>query len=497
MHPIFQISSVGLRQDVQRATVLNLAARGARLLIDFLALTILARLLTPDDFGVFAMVMPFIAVIMILGDLGLASAILQQRDLTERQASAVLWINVLLGLALGGAFLAASPLLGALYGDPRVTPVAAVLGLLFVFSGLTAVQRALLRRALRFDLLLRAQLVAAVFSLVAGVTLGFAGAGYWALAVRALADSLVYGLVVWVSSRWLPTHPVWDDTTRSMLRYGRFFVGFSLLNATGRQADNVLIGWRYGSVELGPYALAYRLFFLPMQLLTMPLGQVFIPAFSRLRDEPQRIRTWYLATLRLLTMCAFPPLFSLVICAPDLVRVVVGPQWDNAATILQMLAPASALQVGFTTIGWLLQSQGRADRSFYLATVMAPIYILSFIVGLPWGAAGVAAAYTVANVALFIPGFMYGIRDTAITLPDIARSMLPSAILVLIAVPVVFAAQVLVSAEWSPLPRLMLAAALIAIVMMAGASVVYGPSTIFAAGRSGAALVRPSSGEIR
>src|SRR5215471_2376347 len=115
MNSLFQISNADLKQDVRRAAFLNVAAQGFSLFLQFASLIFLARLVTPEDYGVFSMVTPFIAIIMIFGDLGLASAVLQQRHLTEGQASAVLWINVLAGLILGGIFLAGAPLLGYFY----------------------------------------------------------------------------------------------------------------------------------------------------------------------------------------------------------------------------------------------------------------------------------------------------------------------------------------------------------------------------------------------
>src|SRR5690242_13049925 len=131
MHPIFDASNADLKRDVQRAAFINLVSQGSGMFLQFLGLTLLARLVTPEHYGVFSMATPFIAIIMIFGDLGLASAVLQQRELTEGQASAVLWINILAGSILGGILLTAAPLLGMFYHDPRVTSVTAALSPIF------------------------------------------------------------------------------------------------------------------------------------------------------------------------------------------------------------------------------------------------------------------------------------------------------------------------------------------------------------------------------
>lgn len=473
MHPLFQLTSDQLGHSARRATTFTLTASGIDLFLQFVTLTILARLLTPEDFGLVAMVTPFIWFISNFGDLGLGAAVLQQTRLTEGQASAAFRVSLLAGLSFAAFFLAASPLLGWFYSDPRVVPLAAVLSLVFVFSSLTAVQRALLRRALQYRALFRAQVAASTMGSVAAVALAVAGAGYWALAARVLAAPFIYAIVIWMSSRWLPSRPVWDSITKGLLRFGGYSVGGSLLNGFAGQSDNVLIGWRYGSAALGPYALAYRLFFLPIQQFTWPIAVVMVPAMSRLKEEPERLRKWYTDLLRFMTLVAFPPLFSLVICADDVVRVVAGPQWHESSQILRLLAPASALQVGFATVDWLMQSQARFDRSFRWAAISSFTYVISFVAGLPWGAFGVAAGLAGANLILFIPGFIYGIRGTPIKLADVLKAMAPSFALMVITVAAVYGLRT-ITQDWDALLRLLGTGIVIASGLLLGVSILYG-----------------------
>ena len=259
MHRLFQISNEELKRDARRASVTNLSGRAIDLLFQFGILIVLARLITPADFGVFVMATSFLWITLTFSDLGLGTAVLQQQQLTEGHASAVFQVNLATGVAFALLFLAASPLFGSFYHDPRVTHVAAVLSLAFVFSGLTAVQLALLRRALKFDVLLRAQIIASAVSSVAAVILALMGAGYWALTVRALADPLVYSILAWRSSGWLPGRTKWDETTKTLLRYGGHNLAFTLLSSAGRQSDSILVGWRWkrrtGGLRVGKPAL--------------------------------------------------------------------------------------------------------------------------------------------------------------------------------------------------------------------------------------------------
>jgi polysaccharide transporter, PST family len=315
-------------------------------------------------------------------------------------------------------------------------------------------------------------------SSVAAVTLALEGAGYWALTIRALTDPLIYTIVVWISAGWLPTRPEWDDTTRFLLRYGRYTIGSSLIYSVGRHANNVLIGWRYGSAELGPYALAYRLFFLPVQQISWPLGHVMVPALSRLRDDPDRLKRWYLKLLRLVTFVSFPPLFSLAICADDVVYVVAGPQWGQAADILRLLGPVGALQVGYATTDWLLRSEGQPHRFFRWTTIDTAACLLGCILGLPWGAIGVAAGLATANVLLFLPSFVYAARGKTIRLTDALGAMLPCFALSIVTVGAVWALRMFIPQDWHSIARLVVTGVVIAIIMMGGTALVYGRSVL-------------------
>ncbi|HTK12301.1 MAG TPA: lipopolysaccharide biosynthesis protein [Xanthobacteraceae bacterium] len=478
MHALFHTSTDRLKQRAQRASILNLVARGIDFFFQFVSLMLLARLLTPADYGVFAMAAPFVWTLINIGDLGLAAAVLQQPDLNERQAAAVFQVNALAGIAFAAILFLSSPIIGWFYGDARVAEIVAILSFMLVVFGFTTVQQTLLRRALLFDVLLRAQIASSATASIVALVLAWNGAGYWALVARALVDPLVSSIVAWASAPWWPRDAEWSEATKKVLRFGQYFLASSILSSAARQADNVLIGWRYGSAELGPYALAYRLFFLPIQQIAWPLGHVMVPTLSRLRDDPERLKRWYLKLLQLMSFAAFPPFFSLVICADDVVRVVAGPQWDEAVEIVRLLAPLGALMTAYSTCDWLLRARGYADRSFWLTVVNTVVCVSSYVVGLPWGAIGVASGLAVANIILFLPGFIYATRGTTIRLTDSLQAMLPSLGVTFVAVLATWLLRVYVADTWIPIVRLLATGAVIGTIMGCGWLVLYGHSRL-------------------
>jgi len=469
----FAFSKEHLKRRTATASALTFAGRGASIVIQTATSLILARVLVPGDFGLVGMVTPFIAVFTIFGNLGFTSGVLQRKDLTAGQLSALFYTNLGLTLVLTAAFPAAAPFIARLYDTPQAQPIAIVLSLVLLSSGLSSLQMSLAQRALRFDVLLMAELVSQTGSSLLSLWMALNGFGFMALAWRFPAQSLIYAVVLWLRSDWRPGRPDWSDGTRSLMRYGSHTLGFNLLNITGRQGDNVLIGWRYGHVELGPYALAYRLFLMPVQMLTAPLQQVMVPALARLRDEPQRFAHWYLSVLRVIVFLSLPPLIALTLSVDEVVHLVLGPKWEAAIPILRWLLPVGALHVSYVTISWLMMAMGRADRQFRWAVIVIPIHLVAFVVGLPWRAEGVAIAYAVINWALYLPGFLYAIRGTPVRIRPVLSALIPGFATCGAAVAVVLLLYS-VAPHMAGSTRLLATISITAAVMVAGACIAFG-----------------------
>jgi PST family polysaccharide transporter len=171
-------------------------------------------------------------------------------------------------------------------------------------------------------------------------------------------------------------------------------------------------------------------------------------------------------------------LFSLAICADDVVHVIAGPQWGHAVDILRLLAPAAALQVGRASTDWLMRSQGQADRFFRWTLIDTTASLLSCILGLRWGAIGVATGLATANLVLFLPSFAYAAKGTTIRLMDALEAMLPCFVLMMMAVAAVWVLRHFIAQDWTPFPRVLLTGVTIAATMGCGTFWVYGRSAL-------------------
>ena len=180
----------------------------------------------------------------------------------------------------------------------------------------------------------------------------------------------------------------------------------------------------------------------------------------------------------MVTFVSFPPLFSLAICADDVVYVIAGPQWSQAVVILKLLAPVAALQVGYATTDWLMRSQGQPARFFRWTAIDTATCLLGCILGLSWGAIGVATGLATANLLLFLPSFAYAAKGTTIRFTDALKAMFPCFILMSFTVGAVWALRIVILQDWHPFARLLVTAATIAVIMTCGTAVVYGRSVL-------------------
>ncbi|MEL7027628.1 MAG: lipopolysaccharide biosynthesis protein [Pseudomonadota bacterium] len=389
-----------LNAKAAKGGAVTLAASLIQLALTLGSVAILARLLTPFDYGVTALVYPLIAFLTLVGDLGLSTATLQRGKLTHSQSSTVFWIGLAVACAFTAVFALLAPLAAMFYGQPAVASVMTVLGAGFLLNALKAQHEALLKRELRLKVLAINQVTALATGIGAAVFIASQGGGYWALVAMPLVQSAVAGLMAWRTSNWRPGPPSWGDGMPSMMNFGLYLTGFNVVNFLNRQLDKILIGWKFGAGSLGYYALAYRLLLLPLQTIHYPLTNVAIPVLSKLTAEPARYKKYFLTVLTTISFCICPIVAAGGLTADLLIPFFLGEQWRPAAPIFAMLAIAGTVQIITNTNGWIYASMGRTDRQFWMRVATAPIIVAGFVVGLNWGAVGVAASYAITTACL-------------------------------------------------------------------------------------------------
>ncbi len=445
-----------LKGRTLRGGLARLCALGANFLLRIGSLMVLARLLSPKDFGLVGMVTAFTGILTLLRDFGLSSAAIQRTTVTEEQISTLFWINIVLGALLGLIAVAMAPAIAAFYGEPRLFGVTAVLALGFLFNAAGTQHSALLQRQMRFTALA----VISVVSLMVGtaIAVGFAetGWGYWALVVMSIISPLVTTLCVWLTTGWVPKMPQRRAGVRSMMFFGGTLTLNGLVAYVAYNAEKVLIGRFWGADAIGIYGRAYQLVNIPTDNLNSAVGEVAFSALSRLQGDPVRLRSYFLKGFSLVLGLTLPITLACAFFADDLVFVVLGPVWAEAAAIVRLLAPTIAILAIINPLGWLIYSLGLVSRSLKIALVFVPLIITGYVIGLPYGPKGVAFAYSAVMTLWVVPHIFLCVRGTAVSLGDILLAVSRPLASGMLAGGLAFGLRVMYGQFFSPLPRLVL-----------------------------------------
>ena len=400
----------GLRRLAIRGAGVTVFSQGLAFAIQMVATVVLARLLTPSDFGVVTMVTTFSLLLMSFGQNGYTEAVIQREEMNRSLASNLFWINVGVGLVFAIGFAAAGSVLAKFYGDPRVAHVAVGISLTIFISGTSVLHLALLKRALRFTVTSINDVISGIISVAVMIVLAWAGWGYWALVAGTVAKPLVQSLGSWYLCRWIPGLPGRANGTASIVRFAMNVYGRFSLNYSTRNMDNLLVGWRFGPTSLGFYKKAYDLFVLAANQLLTPIQEVALSTLSRLDRESAQYRRYFLNGLSILAFVGMGIGACLTLEAKDLIRLLLGPQWDSSARIFMLFGPGIGIMLIYNTSGLIHLSIGKAHRWFRWGFVELAVTGLLFLLGLRWGPAGVAAAWTASFWILTFPAFWYAGR---------------------------------------------------------------------------------------
>jgi PST family polysaccharide transporter len=406
----FRPAADGVRRLAVRGAAVTVLFSVLGLGIQIISTVVLARLLTPKDFGLVTMVTTFSLLLMNFGLNGFTEAILQREEIDHALASNLFWINVGIGLLLTIGFAGAGNLLARFYGNPLVAHVAIGMSLTIFITSTSVQHLALLKRAMSFSLVSANDILARFVSVVVSVSLSWAGWGYWALVAGGVAQPLSQAIGAWSLCRWIPSRPRRVTGTASMVRFALSVYARFSFNYFARNMDNLLVGWRFEAQSLGFYKKAYDLFALPAGLLVSSLTSVAVSALSRFRRDPKQYTRYLLSSLGVMAFVGMGLGADLTLVGKDVIRLLLGPGWETAGRIFTFFGPGIGVMLLYGTHGWIHLSIGRADRWFRWGIVEFTVTGLLFLLGLLWGPEGIAVAWAASFWILTIPALWYAGR---------------------------------------------------------------------------------------
>ncbi len=425
---------MNLRRQVFSATRWVAVSSALRFLLQLVQTMVLARLLLPAEFGLMAVAGGFLAIMVVFADVGLNRALIRYRDLGPEALSSVFWLNLLVSLGLVLLVAALSPLFSAAFGEAGLTGVLAVASLTFPLSALGMQFKVLAEKELQFAALARNEVTAAVMGFMVATAMALTGFGVYALVGGALANTATSSLLAWI---WLSAghRPSWHlrmAEVRPMLGFGSYLVGERLANAINTQADLFIGGLVAGPAAMGVYSVPRSLSLRLANTFVNPIvGRVGYPVMAKLQDDPPALRKVYLETLRMTASVNFPIYLLLAFFAPEVVGVLYGPRWHDAAFYLGIFAIWGLVRSTVNPVGGLLAATGHAHILFWWnVTLLGSISPILWLAGSYGGLEGMAWTLLVFQFAFIWPAWRYMVKPAcgAVFGEYVARLALPFAL---------------------------------------------------------------------
>jgi PST family polysaccharide transporter len=450
-----------------RGGIVSVAMQYSSGVLQIVAAIVLARLLTPEDFGLVAILTVLTSFAPLLIDFGLGDATAQRSKITRSQVSSLFWLSTGIGLAIAIVVVACSPLIAWLYRDPRLETIALYSAITFVLWGVSNQHLALLRRTMQFGTIAKIQVSSTLVGTAIAIFVAVGGYGYWALVIRPITTSLSVAFGAWLACRWRPGFPVFDDEVKSMIRFGLHVVGFSVTYTIAKAVDRIALGLFYRPDQVGYYQNAITLYENSIFAAVIQLHTVGSAALSKLQSNPDALRQKYEAALSALAFFLMPAAAILSVAAEDITVLLLGEKWRAAGLLLSIIALRGIFQAVEGSQGWLHLSIGRADRWQTWGIVSLGVQVVVTLAGLPFGATGVAVGGVIASALLAVPSISYAGRPIGVGAALVIRAAGPQFIGAISAAATAWWLQASALNDYSSFARILLSGCFCACVYLA------------------------------
>ena len=354
-----------VRKNLTTGIVYTAITRYSGVIISIIIGAVLARLLSPAEFGVVALVTVFISFFNILSDVGIGPAIIQNKELTKKDIESIFLFSLILGFILAIVFYSSSTLIASFYHNPELIPLTRFLSLTVLFSAFRVVPNALLLKKLKFKQVGVVTIIVQLFSGGIAVILAYEGYSYYALVYKSIFD----GVFIFILFYWLsPINLKFEfqkGAIKKIIHFSSFQFFFNFINFFSRNTDNLLIGKFISPVSLGFYDKSYQLMMMPVQNLTHVITPVLHPVLSAFQNDKNKIFNSYLKVVKLLAIIGFPLSVFLYFSADEIIFILYGSQWVESVPVFKILALTVGIQMVLSSSGAIFQAVNRTDLLFY------------------------------------------------------------------------------------------------------------------------------------
>jgi len=375
-------------------------------LIEFIKFAVLARLLSPSDFGLMGMLVVIMGFAQAFADMGVSNAIIHKQNTTEEQLSSLYWLNIFIGALLFLILCVANPLIVRFYKEPRLGHLIFWVALIFPITSLGQQFQILLQKKLKFSKLSRIEVISVILGSITAILLAVKGQGVLSLIWGQIATATIKSLLLirFSGKKFPPAFRFEKKDLRDYLSFGLYQMGERNVNYLSSNIDYLLIGRFLGADALGIYTLAYKLITVPLMKITPILTRVAFPVFSKKQTDNASINRGYLAIIKILSFIVFPSLIGLSVTAPIFVPVIYGTNWARTVPVIQILAIVGMIKATGSLSGSVLLAKGRADITFIWNFIVCITNFFVFWIAARRGLLTVAWSWVGLSIFYFICG---------------------------------------------------------------------------------------------
>ncbi len=394
---------MSLKQKVLTGTKWVTLANIFKQILQVVSLVIFARLLTPDDFGMYAILMIFVGFMAMFTDMGTGAALIHIKKPSDKLLSSVFYFNLFVGLILSLSLVLMSSPIAQFFQTPKIKVLLEIISFTFIIASFGVVQKALYEKNLNFKTITIIEIFASFISVGIGIGAAFYGLGVFSLILQTLSLNILLVTLYWVYSDWRPMFYFSLNDIKYIWQFTKNLSIFNIVNYFARNTDNFLIGKFLGSPALGVYSVAYKIMLYPLQNISRTLLRILFPAFAQIQDDNKKFQKAYLRVIFFIALITFPLMAGLIATADVLVPVLFGDKWNNLHILLIILSPIGMIQSIVTTTGSIYMAKGNTKTLMKIGIISSTVTVLFFVLGLPFGVEGVAFSYLISNFIMLYP----------------------------------------------------------------------------------------------
>ncbi len=387
---------------VLRSSFLVLSTRTIIQVLQFGVTILLARLLTPADFGLVAMVLVVRGFLTIFLTIGFGQGLVQKQDTNDDHLQTIFFLMFTIGLVLFGVAWIGAPAAADFFNSTAMVPLFRLSVFGFLVGPFASIQQTMLSKQMKFYELSKINIISSLVSLSLTISMALGGWGAVSMVAGPLAGNVATLPFCYIYFPWLPKFKFHIYAFKDLFGFSWKVFATNAVEYFSRNLDNTLIGKYLGATALGFYNLSYNLMMLPLENIAFPIRSVLLPAFSEVQNDRKEANRVYCDFLGLVAAVIFPAMFGLFTVSDLFIISAYGDQWAPAIPILQFLCFSGMLQATSIPNNSILLSMGRSNVVFQMSILGLLLYAIGFIAGLPWGVLGVSAGYTIANL-IFVP----------------------------------------------------------------------------------------------